>query len=261
RDINYQVGAGRISYYAVDGNIDGHGHYSDFLIGGSSDDIVLNEEGPTIELYLNNTDFIDGGITDEIPILLSKLQDENGINTVGNGIGHDLKAVIDENTSQAIILNKYYAADEDSYQSGEVRFQLSELSEGSHTLSLKAWDTHNNSSEKILEFTVVTSEELALDHVLNYPNPFTTRTEFMFEHNAACNTLDVQIQVFTVGGNLAKTINTRIESSGYRANGIVWDGKDDFGDELARGVYVYKVKITTPEGLSTEEFQKLVLLK
>ena len=70
-----------------------------------------------------------------------------------------------------------------------------------------------------------------------------------------------QIQVFTVGGNLAKTINTRIESSGYRANGIVWDGKDDFGDELARGVYVYKVKITTPEGLSTEKFQKLVLLK
>jgi flagellar hook assembly protein FlgD len=100
-----------------------------------------------------------------------------------------------------------------------------------------------------------------LDHVLNYPNPFTTRTEFMFEHNAACSTLDVQIQVFTVGGNLAKTINTRIESSGYRANGIVWDGKDDFGDELARGVYVYKVKITTPEGLSTEKFQKLVLLK
>ena len=261
RDINYQVGEGRISYYAVDGNIDGHGQCSSFKIGGSSDDVVLNEEGPLIELYLNNIEFIDGGITDEIPVLLSKLQDENGINTVGNGIGHDLKAVIDENTSQAIVLNEYYAADEDSYQSGEIRFQLSELSAGTHTLSLKAWDTHNNSSEETIEFTVVTSEELAIDHVLNYPNPFTTNTEFMFEHNAACNTLDVEIQVFTVGGNLAKTINRRIESSGYRANGIYWNGRDDFGDELARGVYVYKVKITTPEGLSTEEFQKLVLLK
>ena len=83
----------------------------------------------------------------------------------------------------------------------------------------------------------------------------------MFEHNAACNLLDVQVQVFTVGGLLVKTINQRVQSSGYRVNGIMWDGKDDFGDELARGVYVYKVEIKTPEGRNTEEFQKLVLLK
>ncbi len=261
RDINYQVGNGRISYYAVDGSKDGHGSYSDFKIGGSSDDVILNDQGPLIELFLNDESFVNGGLTDQKPILLSKLQDENGINTVGNGIGHDLKAVIDENTSQAIVLNDYYEADEDSFQSGQIRFQLAELSEGTHTLSLKVWDTHNNSSEEVLEFTVVSSEELALEHVLNYPNPFTTNTEFMFEHNAACNTLDTQIQIFTVGGNLVKTINQRIESSGYKADGIFWNGNDEYGDELARGVYVYKVKITTPEGLNTEEFQKLVLLK
>ncbi|MFK7756089.1 MAG: type IX secretion system sortase PorU [Flavobacteriales bacterium] len=261
KDINYQIGLGRISYYAVDGSLDGHGEYSAFKIGSSANDIELNDQGPLIELFLNDEAFISGGLTDETPILLASLEDENGINTVGNGIGHDLKAVIDENTSQAIILNDYYESDEDSYQSGQIRFQLSELEEGKHTLSLKAWDTHNNSSEELIEFSVVTSEELALDHVLNYPNPFTTSTEFMFEHNAACNTLDVQIQVFTIAGNLVKTINERINSSGYRANGIMWNGRDDFGDELARGVYVYKVEITTPEGLNTEEFQKLVLLK
>ncbi len=261
KDINYQVGDGRISYYCVDGSIDGHGEYSDFKIGSSDNSITLNDQGPLINLFLNDESFISGGLTDETPILLAFLEDENGINTVGNGIGHDLKAVIDENTSQAIVLNDYYEADEDSFQSGQIRFQLSELEEGEHTLSLKAWDTHNNSSEQLIDFSVVTSEELALDHVLNYPNPFTTRTEFMFEHNAACNTLDVQIQVFTVAGNLVKTINERINSSGYRVNGIEWNGRDDFGDELARGVYVYKVEVTTPEGLNTEEFQKLVLLK
>jgi len=261
RDINYVVGEGRVSYYAVDGSLDGHGFSQAFNIGGSSSDVTLNNEGPIIELFLNDETFITGGLTDETPILLAKLRDENGINTVGNGIGHDLKAVIDENTSQAIILNEYYEADEDTFQSGQIRFQLSSLEEGNHTLSLKAWDTHNNSNEESIEFTVASSEELALDHVLNYPNPFTTSTEFMFEHNAACTYLDVQIQVFTVAGNLAKTINQRIASSGYRVNGIMWDGKDDFGDELARGVYVYKVKITTPEGLKTEEFEKLVILK
>ncbi len=261
RDINYNFGNGRVSYYAVDGSVDGHGHSENFVIGGALEDVELNTEGPEVNLYLNDSTFVFGGITDESPYLFAKVKDENGINTVGNGIGHDLKATLDGESNSQIILNDFYEADLDTYQSGTIRYQLTNLSEGSHQLSLKVWDVHNNSSESFTEFVVAPSVDLALDHVLNYPNPFTTRTDFYFEHNQACDFLNVEIQIFTVSGRLVKTIDNIVRTEGFRSEPIAWDGLDDFGDNIGKGVYVYRVKVETPEGLSAEEFEKLVILK
>lgn len=261
RDIAYDFGVGRVSYYAVAGDLDGHGHSEDFIIGGALEGAELNTVGPELSLYLNDTTFVFGGITDESPILLAKVFDENGVNTVGSGIGHDIKAILDENTNDPIILNDFYESDLDTYQSGSVRYQLDQLEEGEHSLSLKVWDVHNNSSESYTEFVVASSAELALDHVLNYPNPFTTYTEFMFEHNQACDLLEVQIQVFTVSGKMVKSINRAVRTEGFRSEPIAWDGLDDFGDAIGRGVYVYRVKVTTPEGQSAEQFEKLVILR
>ncbi|MGB0423424.1 MAG: T9SS type A sorting domain-containing protein, partial [Flavobacteriales bacterium] len=139
--------------------------------------------------------------------------------------------------------------------------QLTELSEGTHNLSLKVWDVHNNSSEAYTEFVVSDNAELALEHVLNYPNPFTTYTEFFFEHNQACSSLDVEVQVFSVSGALVKTMRETVLTEGFRSSPIAWDGKDDFGDNIGRGVYVYKIKVTTPDGLTADHFERLVILK
>jgi hypothetical protein len=212
-------------------------------------------------LYLNDTLFVSGGISDTRPILLARLRDENGINTVGNGIGHDLTAVIDNDSQQPIILNEYYETDLDTYKSGEVRYQLPELSEGNHTLSLKAWDVHNNSSNANIEFVVADNSSIALDHVLNYPNPFTTYTEFMFEHNQVCTALDVRVQIFTVSGKLVKTIEQQVLQEGYRSQPIPWDGTDDFGDRIGKGVYVYRLEVRNEEGQLAEHYEKLVILK
>ena len=200
-------------------------------------------------------------MTDEDPLLFGKLFDENGINTVGSSIGHDLLAVLDENTEQAIVLNDLYESDLDTYKSGEVRYRLSDLAEGAHTLRLKAWDVFNNSTEATTDFVVSSSAELALDHVLNYPNPFTTHTEFYFEHNRPCVNLDVQVQVFTVSGRLVKTISRQLACNGYRSEGLPWNGLDDFGDKLGRGVYVYRLNVATPDGERAEKFEKLVILR
>jgi hypothetical protein len=261
RDIAYNFGTGRISYYAVSGDLDANGFSEDFVIGGALEGAELNTVGPEIHLYLNDSSFVFGGLTDEDPFIFAKLYDENGINTVGNGIGHDIKATLDGNTGDPIILNDFYESDLDTYQSGEVRYQINQLSEGTHNLTLKVWDVHNNSAESYTEFVVAESTELALDHVLNYPNPFTTRTEFFFEHNQACEFLDVEIQVFTVSGKLVKTMKNIVQTDGFRSDGVVWDGKDDFGDNIGKGVYVYRVRVTTPEGASAEQFERLVILR
>ncbi len=261
KDINYAYGAGKISYYATNSSLDAMGYDNRFLIGGIDSVGIQDDKGPDINLYLNDASFVSGSLTNETPTLIAKLFDQNGINTVGNGIGHDLTAVLDDKTSNPIVLNEYYTADVDSYQSGVVNYTLPVLEKGRHHLTIKVWDVNNNSSQATIEFNVQEKKKIALSHVLNYPNPFTTHTEFFFEHNQVCSELETQIKIFTVSGRLVKTINQRVTTQGFRSAGIAWDGKDDFGDQLAKGVYVYVVQVTSPDGEKAEKVEKLVLLR
>lgn len=261
RDISYKFGPGRISYYAQNSESDANGFDEDFIVGGFNENYQEDNMGPDIELYMNDENFSFGGLTDENPMLLAFLVDSSGINTVGNGIGHDIVAVLDDNTDQSEVLNDYYEADLDTYQSGTVRYPYNDLSEGTHKLKLKVWDVNNNSSEAYTEFVVASSAELALEHVLNYPNPFTTSTDFYFEHNKPDQMLEVLVQIFTVSGKLIKTISLYTLSNGYKAGPIHWDGRDDFGDHIGRGVYVYRLSVRTDYGASAEKLEKLVILK
>ena len=261
KDISLNYGQARISYYADNGVEDAMGYYDDFMIGGRASGVAVDETGPDIQLYMNDESFVFGGITDENPDLFAKVFDENGINTVGTGIGHDIVAVLDANTTNSIVLNEFYESDVDSYQRGSIRYPLSKLSEGKHTLRIKVWDVYNNSGEAYTEFVVANSADLALDHVLNYPNPFTTNTDFYFEHNKPGQELQVRIQVFTVSGRSVKTIDGLYLSDGYRIGPINWNGRDEYGDKIGRGVYVYRVKVTAPSGEVADEFEKLVILQ
>lgn len=261
KDINYQVGPGRISVYAESMTTNASGYTNDPLVGATDVNAVADASGPEIELYMNDDRFVPGGITTETPLLYAKLFDNSGINTTGSSIGHDLVAVIDANSENAIVLNDWYESDKDTYKSGTVHYRLSQLAEGAHTLDLKAWDVYNNSSMRSTDFVVAPSAELALAHVLNYPNPFTTHTEFYFEHNRPCSTLDCQVQVFTVAGRLVKTLNRRLDCDGFRSEPMAWNGLDDHGDKIGRGVYVYRLSITTPTGEKADKFEKLVILR
>lgn len=261
KDIDYRVDSGRVSVYAESLATNACGYTNDPLVGGTDNTAITDNTGPSIELYMNDVSFVHGGTTDEAPLLFAKLYDQSGINTLGSSIGHDLTAVLDANTQNAIVLNDWYEADKDTYKSGEVRYRLSNLSEGRHTLDLKAWDVYNNSSLKSTEFVVAPSAELALEHVLNYPNPFTTHTDFYFEHNRPCTTLECQVQVFTVSGRLVKTLNRRLNCEGFRSEPMPWNGLDEQGDKIGRGVYVYRLSITTPTGEKAEKIEKLVILR
>lgn len=261
KDIDFSYGRGKISLYATDNNVDAGGWDSTFVIGGINPNPIVDNTGPDLKIYLNDDSFVNGSISSANPLLVVEAFDENGINTAGNGIGHDIVAVLDGDAGKPIVLNEYYKANLDSYQSGKVQYTLRNLAPGPHTLDVKLWDVNNNSSSIRLDFTVVVSEDLTLDHVYNYPNPFTTRTLFMFEHNQSCSHLETQVQIYTISGRLVKTINKLVATNGFRVEGIEWDGKDDYGDQLAKGVYVYKVSVTLPDGKKANKIEKLVLLK
>lgn len=271
RDINYSYGTGMISYYAQNNNYkDASGHYNKILVGGSSLTSVEDNQGPDVLVYMNTEEFARNGITDASPKILVKLYDENGINTVGNSIGHDLVADVSDPAQQknSYVLNDFYESKIDDYTTGSALYPLKDLKPGLHTVEVTAWDTYNNPGKGSTEFIVAESADMALAHVLNYPNPFTTNTKFQFEHNLPYQNLRVQVQIYTVSGRLVKTIFHDVaaeKNAGYRIDDIEWDGLDEYGDRLGKGVYIYKVFVQA-EGADdaiqqTSEFQKLVLLR
>jgi hypothetical protein len=260
KDIALAYGRGKLSYYAFSSNLDAIGVDTTFLIGGINPNALKDSVGPEITAYLNDDQFIDGGLSDATPVLYCTFYDESGINTVGNGIGHDITAILDENTAEPIVLNDYYVAGMDTYQEGSLKYLFSELEQGPHRLLIKGWDVNNNSSEVELNFTVGKKEDPKVQRLYNYPNPFSNSTQFLLEHNQSCSSLDVQLQIYTVSGRLVKTIQEKAVTSGFTIRGIFWDGKDDFGDKLANGVYVYRLIYQNEEGKKAEETQKLVIL-
>lgn len=260
KDINHQFGNGKLSLYAENGLSDGNGFFTNFIVGGTGNNIGADNAGPEIKPYLNDELFANSSITNQNPILIVKLADSSGINTAGTGIGHDIVATLDNDNRKYFILNDFYQSNQDSYQQGVVRFQLPELEAGHHSIKIKAWDVLNNSNEAILEFTVAKDEELELSHVLNYPNPFTTHTNFLFEHNKPGQPLQVQLQIMTITGRTVKSFSRTITTEGNRSAEIQWDGKDDYGDKLGRGVYIYKLRVIAPDKKKKEVIEKLFIL-
>ena len=263
KDISYKFGNGKISYYSQDGRIDANGYMDTLLIGGSLTNADIDTDGPKIRLFMNDTNFIIGGITDENPSLLAFVFDEHGINTVGNGIGHDIVAILDENSVNPIILNDFYESALDDYKSGKIRYPFSKLAIGNHTLSLKVWDVYNNSSSARTEFLVANGEEMALDHLLNAPNPFMDHTSFIFEHNQSCEIMNVEIDIYNSTGQLVKIIKAEVNSTGYRVGPgqLTWNGRSDSGAKLSSGLYIYRLKAQNSNGEWIEKSNKLILLK
>jgi hypothetical protein len=264
KDIDYKFGSGKISYYAENGTIDAGGYYDNILIGGDGTSLRNDTLGPVIKLYLNDRTFESGDIVGENPILLAYMNDSSGINTVGNGIGHDIVAVLDGNTNSSIVLNDYYQADLDNYQKGTVRYHFFDLTEGSHSLKLKAWDVYNNSSEAVINFVVSKSIQLSIRDVLAYPNPciFSDPVKFKFTHNLFDNALEVKIDIFNLSGMLVKTIGfLNLESAGYVAGPVEWDGRDTSGNDLRAGMYIYRVRARDRNDVYAEKSGKIIIVR
>ena len=262
KDIRIPLGNGRISFYSKRNQIllDKTGYNTDIKIGGIDLNAVADTTPPKVRLYMNDESFVNGGITNESPFFLAFLEDEHGINTA-SGIGHDIVAILDGDETNPYILNDYYETELDDYTKGKIRFPFRNLALGLHTITFKAWDVYNNFISAEIQFVVVSGDSITLSNVLNYPNPFVNYTQFWFSHNKPYEPLDVQVQIFTITGKVVKTINQSVSTDGFLSREISWDGKDDFGDKIGKGVYVYKLTVkSSSTGEKSEKIEKLVIL-
>ncbi len=264
KDIAYNYDSAKISYYAVSDDqnpIDASGSYNEFIIGGTANNIVYDYDASILSLYMNNRSFVDGGITNQNPILIADIYDESGINTVGNGIGHDITAILDGDAVNPFILNEYYEASKDTYKEGVISFPLYNLAKGEHTITLKVWDIFNNSSEKTIRFYVRGDNEFVLNDYTCYPNPFSNKTDFYFQHNKSNQNLNVTLNIYSVEGMLVNTINQNYFDNGYQIGPISWSGTDTYGNIMSDGVYIAQLNISSEDGDYITKSIRVILLR
>ena len=259
KDIDYSYGYGSISLYANSDNSDAHGVFSNVIVGGMNEDAATDETGPEIKLYIDDERFVDGSMTNENPLLLAYIKDENGVNTSGASIGHDITATLSGATNKFYTLNQFYNAplSEDEY--GSLSYKFYDLNEGEHTLTFKVWDIYNNSSSATIRFNVIKGKVINIENISNYPNPMDDNTNFTFEHNQKDNEIDVIIKIYDVMGQLVKTITEHCYGTTARINPIKWDGRSDNGASLGAGIYVYNVTIKNAQSEETTGYSKLII--
>jgi hypothetical protein len=248
----------RISMYAWSGQSDGTGSTENVMIDGVDTTIARDTVGPVIAVYLDTTAFRPGGVVKNSPIIVVELEDESGINTSTVGVGHQLSATI-SNPERTFDLSGSYHSSLDNYKKGEVRYPLYELSDGTYTLKVKAWDVQNNSSTAETYFEVHSADDFAMLNVVNYPNPFSQATTFTFQRTSY-DPIDVEVKIYSIAGRLIGTISAlNILENFVR---IPWDGKDNDGNSLANGVYFYKLIARDKNGQrSNEAIGKLAVMR
>jgi hypothetical protein len=262
RDIDFSYAEGRISCYAVSDSTDAHGASQAFVIGGISDEFVEDVTPPKVDLFLNDTLFRSGGITHSHPMLLARVTDEGGINAAGAGIGHDIKATLDRNSSQSMVLNDFYTADLNTYSRGTVRYFFEDLETGPHHLALVVWDVQNNKGQAGIDFEVFDDFESALGHVSVYPNPSADVFQFSIEHNQACQSGLATLEVFSTSGQLVYRAEQPWEQEGFRSESLQWNSAGGAADKSVQGgVYVFRMTLETENGGRVQYADQIIVLR
>jgi hypothetical protein len=261
KDINLDVDAARISFIAFnqDKTESVGGSSNQFDIGGINTAAASDTQGPTIDVFLENRSFVDGGKVFNSPMLIVDFEDENGINSSG-GLGHDITATLDNNQASPYVLNAFYSTVLDDFTKGTLSYPLNNLELGFHTLTLRAWDTHNNPSSKTISFTVVDSSVIQIENVFNSPNPVTNQTTFFVQHNRPRELLDVKISIFTVDGKRIWDSSQEVFSSSYLIDSLTWDATTYSGQKVNKGTYVYTIELISTLSNSSDIYSgKLIV--
>lgn len=258
-DIHYSNEAGRLLFYAVgsDHRTEARGYSTDFLLGGTEPGLVYGS-GPDILAYLNDEGFENGFTVNASPYFIAQLHDTDGINNSGNGLGHDLELVIDDDPTLTYNLNDYYVNAFGDFTRGHLAYSIPTLSEGTHTLRFRAWDMLNNPSAVTLNFEVDRSLKPSIVKLTTSMNPARTYTQFLLNYNRPGSTCQFTIDVFDFMGRLLWSHTEKgSNDSGFYA--IPWDLTTGGGASLNSGIYLYRARVSCDDSEEATETQKLII--
>lgn len=260
KDISYDGVKGRISGYFWNDSYEGLGDKDNLVVGGTATNLV-DHEGPDMSLHFGEPDFAPGDYVPTDAVLHVNITDSlSGVNTAGD-IGHQIIMTLDDDGNNTKDITDFFEYNEGSFVTGVVKYPLAGLKAGQHTIKIKGWDNSNNSSVIESNFVVINNQELEIRNVLNYPNPLKTNTQFTFELS---QNAEVEIKLYSVAGRLLREFTPWQGQVGFNIYPEIWDGTDQDGDELANGLYLYKIKAATVnngKSVSAEEIGKLLIAR
>ena len=260
RDITYSQDAGQIIVYTVNNEktLMANGIDESFAMYGTAD-TGNTGIGPSIFCYLNKRSFKNGDTVNSTPYFYAELADDDGLNAVGSGIGHDIELIVDGDMSKTYVLNSYFQYDFGDYCKGTIGFSIPELEEGEHKLMLRAWDVLNNSSKAEINFVVDPKLTPELMNIICVRNPASTNTRFLITHDRIGSQMDFVLEIFDTSGRILwRRSETGVPTDQTYA--IDWDLTTSSGSRLRTGVYLYRVLISSNGSSQASAAQKLIVI-
>lgn len=256
-DINYSNDNGLINLYATNGTYEAHGNSTDFRVGGTGN-YVQDGNGPIITAYLNREDFYDGDDVNETPYLFMTLHDDDGINTTGNGLGHDIEIIIDNDEQKTYSLNSYFKPTTGGYADGTIGFSIPELEEGPHSMLIRAFDVLNNMGSITVNFNVVRGlkPEIAWLYV---KGPVRDNANIHVYTDRKGSIIDVNLWVYDMHGKLHYTQKQSGEENIDDYYEFDWNITNSLG-VVPPGIYIVRVGVSTADGEEAKLSKKILVL-
>ena len=259
-DINFSNEAGRLVFYAIndEGNLEANGYNEDIPIGGIVDNTDYDKDGPQIFAYLNDENFQDGGTVNATPLFVAQLSDASGISASGNGIGHDLSLCIDGNSDQTYNINEYYTHEFGDFTQGTVAYNIPQLENGPHSLTFRAWDVLNNTSQTSLNFVVDDGLTTNILRLMASKNPAVTSTNFMVSYDLPGSECDFIVEVFDFSGRRI-WMHEENSTSEKGVFTITWNLTNGAGAKVGTGIYLYRCQVRCGQSKWTSKTQKIIV--
>lgn len=224
--------------------------------------VEREKKNPILDVTFDGLHIMDGDIVSPSPIITILVEDENQYLPLSDTSLLEAALIypdgsrynIMENTAQFTFTTETGAGKNQARLTFPAEFQ----EDGVYQLIVNAKDQSGNiagNSDYIVRFEVITKK--AISNVLNYPNPFSTSTQFVYTLTGEIPSF-LKIQILTVAGRVVKEIDLSELgplSIGTHRSEYVWDGSDDYGAPLANGVYLYRVIAKDENGKDYENYE------
>jgi len=228
-------------------------------------------ENPLLDVTFDGQHIMNGDLVSAKPIINISLTDENEFLLLNDTSNYQLFL---KYPGESIARNIAFDADfvtfipsttNDATNTSRIEMNPTFTVDGQYELSISSSDVSGNTSGKIdyrIVFEVIT--KTAISNLVNYPNPFSSSTQFAYTLTGSKSPDFFKIQIFTVSGKVVKEI-TQDEVGPLRVGTHLtdyrWDGSDEYGGRLANGVYLYRLVAEEETGEKLEQIKNTAINK
>jgi hypothetical protein len=240
-------------------------HFNNILVRNFF--VKTDDRNPLLDVSFDGIHILDGDLISPKPQIVITLKDDNRFLALQDTSTFAISLEEPNGVVRSIAWNdpqvQFFPADASNLTKknlARLEWQPLFTKDGDYRLLVNGRDASGNASAKLdfaVRFKVITKSTLS--NLLNYPNPFSTSTCFVYTMTGAETPTQFKLQIMTVSGKVVREI-TAAEFGpmlpGTHQSDYCWDGRDTYGDQLANGVYLYRVVAKKADGSDFEFFEQ-----